>query len=590
MHRYLSIVAIIVFLWSCLPVFSEPETAQQILKDNKNAVVVLINKNKGPKILGYGFIISDKGIVLTTNDIIQDKSFQLKTFNNKKYETEKIILRDLNRNLALLQLSSVNNVPFVQLGESLKLKIGNKLLTFADVNNNSSLDYKYVVVKKLFENSEKQQNIIDMIASGSLLADNKGMPVFNNSGKVVGIISSNSSSSPEEIQAVAISDLQYHKVKLKEHLRDIRIDFSRGSFNSEESKDAKALQVKAEEKAVQIPVVGEGKINNSQKSNTNVEKKEAIKSSQKENKPQNECQKEKSRRSIFFPWKKKKEKHKQPEKPVNKDSEANKLSKKEITKIANTKTPVGKAANSKPAGSLELGQQIKKKKTRRSIFFPWRKIENQDVKAEKDPSKALDSTSASKKPATIIIKTDKNSSTTAQSVKPQSARIITEIEPVDKPMENKEPVKVATAIDELSTEITHKVDHNNNFSIDLSGYWFDIETGLNISIEKQGNILMMNSLTPALGDSKTLETTGSFKKTDNIYVGNMMSSIKCKNSFFNKSSLKDCSINEKVEILYWDNNKIDLSVYTIIEYDCRQCSAPTGYVWKPRTWLRKAKK
>lgn len=598
-------IVCILFLLNCFPAFSKGMTAAQILKDNKKSIVVIANKTKGPKILGYGFILSDQGVVLTTNEVLQDRSFFIKTSNNKKYDVEKIILRDLKRNLAILQLSKANKLDPVELGDSAKLRIGDKLLAVSSLKNSYELDYKYTVVKKLFKETKRQQDIIDMIVSGNVFGIYKGMPVFTNSGKVVGLISDVTDKSDKELVAIAINDLQYHKSKLKEHARSMKGHISRGTYIEEKQEisekkkvehkketvkpplkklktEKKPLKVKQKKKAVSNKTQFTKYRKIESKKNKKVNKKISTKEDSLEKKPE-KVKKQKVRRSLFFPWRKKKvkEEKKKVEKVENQKKKSANISLKTAQeKEAQKKKDLNVAKKQEKTVSIKLKstqtikkdlkpdkpEKVKKHKTRRSIFFPWRKKKV-------------------KEPETIVVKTDKE---VKQSENVQIKKTKIYQAPVKKEKKVKTQ-KIATAIEEPKG-ITHTVKQDNDFNVDLNGYWFDIETGLNIVLEKKGNLIIMKSLAPALGESKTLQTSGSFKKTGNLYSGNMMSAIKCKKSFFNRSSLKECSISEKVEILYWDNNKIDLAVYTVPEYTCRQCTAPTGKVWRERTWLRKAKK
>ena len=74
--------------------------------------------------LGSGFIIDKDGYIVTNNHVIEDADeIQVKLRNGDEYDAE-IVGRDPNTDLALIKTKSGKNFPFVSLGDSDALKIG----------------------------------------------------------------------------------------------------------------------------------------------------------------------------------------------------------------------------------------------------------------------------------------------------------------------------------------------------------------------------------------------------------------------------------------------------------------------------------
>ncbi len=74
--------------------------------------------------LGSGFIIDKEGFVVTNNHVIQDADqIKVKLGGDTEYDAE-VVGRDANTDLALLKIKTGKDLPFLKLGDSDELKIG----------------------------------------------------------------------------------------------------------------------------------------------------------------------------------------------------------------------------------------------------------------------------------------------------------------------------------------------------------------------------------------------------------------------------------------------------------------------------------
>lgn len=162
--------------------------------------------------------------------------------------------------------------------------------------------------------------------------------------------------------------------------------------------------------------------------------------------------------------------------------------------------------------------------------------------------------------------------------------------PVSSAQQEDEDNKIASAIVEPELRSGEVFKTTNNFQLDLTGYWFDVDSGLNLLIEKKGNILTLKSLASEIPSSSSESIVGTFKKDGNVYAGVMDNTILCKKSSTSKSlaSGNSCIFKEPAEIYFWDTSRISLKINTVSNYDCRVCSDKLLRSWKNRTWLKKA--
>src|SRR5690606_461747 len=82
---------------------------------------------------GSGFIIDEDGHILTNNHVVQGRSAQLTvTLPDKRQYPAKMLGADPRNDLALLKIEADRKLPYLRLGDSDKLQVGQKVLAIGN--------------------------------------------------------------------------------------------------------------------------------------------------------------------------------------------------------------------------------------------------------------------------------------------------------------------------------------------------------------------------------------------------------------------------------------------------------------------------
>ena len=136
--------------------------------------------------LGSGFIIDATGFVITNNHVIEDADEITVTLpNNDKYKA-KIIGRDRKVDLALLKVEAKKSLPFVPLGDSDAVRVGDWVIAIGNPYGLGGTVTQGII-------SARQRSINAGPFDDFLQTDapinrgNSGGPLFNTQGEVIGI-------------------------------------------------------------------------------------------------------------------------------------------------------------------------------------------------------------------------------------------------------------------------------------------------------------------------------------------------------------------------------------------------------------------
>jgi len=138
--------------------------------------------------LGSGFIINDEGFIITNHHVIANATEILVTLsdNNKKEYEAKLIGSDANTDLALIKIETKKELPFVVLGDSDNLKIGEWVMAIGNpFGLGGTVTAGIVSQKGRVIGSGPYDDFIQTDAS--INPGNSGGPLFNMKGEVVGI-------------------------------------------------------------------------------------------------------------------------------------------------------------------------------------------------------------------------------------------------------------------------------------------------------------------------------------------------------------------------------------------------------------------
>ncbi|MEL7641303.1 MAG: DegQ family serine endoprotease [Solidesulfovibrio sp.] len=137
--------------------------------------------------MGSGFVISADGYIVTNNHVIDNADeVKVQFKNNEKPLAAKIVGRDPETDLALLKIDGKSNLPFLEFGDSGKIKVGEWVLAIGNpFGLENTVTLGIVSAKGRIIGAGPFDNFIQTDAS--INPGNSGGPLIDLDGKVVGI-------------------------------------------------------------------------------------------------------------------------------------------------------------------------------------------------------------------------------------------------------------------------------------------------------------------------------------------------------------------------------------------------------------------
>ncbi len=136
--------------------------------------------------LGSGFIIDASGFVITNNHVVDD-AFEITVTltDNTKYKA-KVIGRDKKTDLALLKIDAKKDLPFVPLGDSDAMRVGDWVIAIGNpFGLGGSVTQGIISARQRSINSGPFDDFLQTDAP--INRGNSGGPLFNIKGEVIGI-------------------------------------------------------------------------------------------------------------------------------------------------------------------------------------------------------------------------------------------------------------------------------------------------------------------------------------------------------------------------------------------------------------------
>lgn len=136
--------------------------------------------------LGSGFIISNDGYILTNNHVIDDAGTVTVRLSNKEEYKAKVIGVDDKTDLALIKINATHSLPFVPLGVSANLQVGDWVLAIGNpFGLEETVTAGIVSAKGRIIEGGAYDDFIQTDAS--INPGNSGGPLLNLQGEVIGI-------------------------------------------------------------------------------------------------------------------------------------------------------------------------------------------------------------------------------------------------------------------------------------------------------------------------------------------------------------------------------------------------------------------
>jgi len=137
---------------------------------------------------GSGFVISADGKILTNNHVISGSQQLEVTMSDHTNYKATVLARDAQNDLALLQIKPKKNLPFLKLGDSEKLQVGQKVLAIGNpfrLEGTLTTGVVSAIGREIQSESRKLEGLIQTDAA--INPGNSGGPLLNSQGDVIGI-------------------------------------------------------------------------------------------------------------------------------------------------------------------------------------------------------------------------------------------------------------------------------------------------------------------------------------------------------------------------------------------------------------------
>jgi len=137
--------------------------------------------------LGSGFIIEASGLIITNNHVV-DKADEIEVQlanDDKKYQAQ-VIGKDPKTDIALIKINAGKKLPYIQLGSSSKLEVGEWVAAFGN-----PLGFTHSITKGIISAKGRDVDELGIFpfiqTDASINPGNSGGPLVNLNGEVVGV-------------------------------------------------------------------------------------------------------------------------------------------------------------------------------------------------------------------------------------------------------------------------------------------------------------------------------------------------------------------------------------------------------------------
>lgn len=183
--KFLSVAMMLVVQFSVMPEaysYSVDEMATINVYEKVTPSVVVIDADITDGISsGTGVIIDKSGIILTSSHVIENtKDIDITLYNNEKYKAKLIAVMGENNDLALLKIEPKKALQTIKLGDSKKVKVGQKVLAIGN-----PFGFNGTLTTGIISRIDYERNKIQTDAA--INPGSSGGPLVNMDGEVIGI-------------------------------------------------------------------------------------------------------------------------------------------------------------------------------------------------------------------------------------------------------------------------------------------------------------------------------------------------------------------------------------------------------------------
>ena len=140
--------------------------------------------------IGSGFIINEDGQILTNNHVVRGSREVTVTLTNQKQYRARVLGTDARNDIALLQIKAPGKLPFLRLGSSDNLQVGQKVLAIGNPFGLAGTLTTGIIssLGRSLGSDESEGQLEDLIQTDAAInPGNSGGPLLDSHGDVVGI-------------------------------------------------------------------------------------------------------------------------------------------------------------------------------------------------------------------------------------------------------------------------------------------------------------------------------------------------------------------------------------------------------------------
>jgi serine protease Do len=160
--------------------YSATEEEQDNIKVYQEAMPSVVSISNG-RSQGAGVILTPDGLVVTNKHVIEGSStVNLKTANETSYKAQVVSYGSGNEDLAFLKIMSNQSFPYMRLGDSSTVRVGQRVLAIG-----SPFGLDGTLTTGIVSRIDRERNLLQ--SDAAINPGNSGGPLLNLRGELIGI-------------------------------------------------------------------------------------------------------------------------------------------------------------------------------------------------------------------------------------------------------------------------------------------------------------------------------------------------------------------------------------------------------------------
>jgi len=189
----------------------------ELIKQVKPSIALIAALDSQNQLLGTGtgFIFGDKTILVTCNHVVKGSSSILIKFPGSEFVGGKVVLRDDEHDLALLQFSNTERNP-LQLGDLSAISEGMPIVFSGYPFSSHDLTTHQGIISAIAKDAT---GMVSYLIDGTVNSGNSGCPLMDTSGKVIGVVNAKRRQRNdllEKVEKMSVGALSLHSVDIVE--------------------------------------------------------------------------------------------------------------------------------------------------------------------------------------------------------------------------------------------------------------------------------------------------------------------------------------------------------------------------------------